>query len=137
MSSLRGLGSAFRAVSEGRNTAVAHRLAEEFLGTKLPADVAQDGYAFAARMAGAASVEQMSMIYVSTYARRMVSYLDAVNATADFRRQVASNVARACIQLAELQRSGIDLKLFGLRDLVESANMLGVNTDSERISFTV
>jgi len=130
MSFFRGLGSAFRAASEGRNTAKAHRLAEQMMGTSLPADVAQDAYNFASRMAEYSSVEQMSMIYVSTYAERMVPYLDAVNATEGFRLQVARNVARACTHLSDLKSSGTDFSSFGLDRLIVAAKKLGVDTDS-------
>lgn len=135
MSFLRGLGNVFRAVSDGRNTASAHKMAEQLLGTKLPADVAQDAYGFVSRMADCSTVEQMGMEYVSVYAKRMVRYLDEINATEEFRLQVARNVARACIYFADRQRSGTDFGSFGLNRLVNAAQELGVETDSPGISL--
>jgi hypothetical protein len=137
MSFLRKMAETFRAVNEGRATAKAHRLAEEFLGEKLPIDVGADGYAMVAHMADFSSIEQMAMIYVTVYARRMTNYLDAVSATPDFRLRVARNVARACISLARLQRSGTRFAGFWTRDLIEAAKKHGVKTDSEQISFVV
>lgn len=137
MSFFRGLADTFRAVNEGRATANAHKAAEHYLGIKLPLDVAEDGFATVARMADFSSIEQMSMVYVIKYAQRMVDYLDSVNATNEFRLEVAKNVARACINLANLQRSGTKFEAFYVKELVEAAKMLGVKTDGEKISFTI
>ena len=137
MSFFRKMADTYRAVNEGRATAEAHQMAEEFLGEKLPSDVGADGYAIVARMADFSSIEQMAMIYVTTYSKRMTHYLDAVSATQDFRVRVTRNVARACICLARLQRSGTSFDAFWTRNLIEAAKKHGVNTDGEHISFAV
>ncbi|SFP16769.1 hypothetical protein [Qipengyuania nanhaisediminis] len=135
MSFFKGLADSFRAVNEGRSTAKAHQLAEQLLGVRLPPDVAQDGYTAVADMADFSSVEQMAMIYTIKYAKRQIGYLDAVNATGEFRREVAMNVARACIGLADLQRGGADFNAVYVHQLIGAAKQLGVKTDSPKISF--
>ena len=137
MSFFRRMADTYRAVNEGRATAKAHQMAEQFLGEKLPSDVGADGYAIVAGIADYSSIEQMAMIYVAAYAKRMTWYLDTVNATQDFRTRVSRNLARACILLARLQRSGTSFNEFWTRDLIAAAKKHGVNTDSDKISFIV
>lgn len=137
MSFFRKIADTYRAVNEGRATAQAHQMAEQFLAARLPQDVAVDGYKQAASVADLSSVEEMALIYVTTYAKRMIRYLDAVNATSEFRMQVARNVARACICLADLQRSGERFNGYQTRELIQAAQKLGVKTDSPEISFVV
>ena len=137
MSFFRKLQNTYRAVNEGRATAKAHQMAEEFLGAKLPSDVGADGFAIVARMADFSSVEQMAMIYVIAYAQRMTWYLDAVSATQDFRMQVARNVARACICLAHRQRSGTRFEGYWTQELIEAAKKHGIKTDTKEIPFAV
>lgn len=136
MSFFRKMADTFRAVNEGRATAQAHQMAEQLLGERLPADVAQDGYALAARMADYSTVEQMAMVYVTTYANRMSRYLDAVNATQEFRTRVARAVARAFILLRDLHESGTRFDEFSINDLIAAAKKHGVNTDSGPASFS-
>ena len=112
-------------------------MAEEFLGEKLPNDVAADGFAIVARVADYSSVEQMAMIYVTAYAKRMTLYLNAVSATPEFRTRVARNVARACLCLVRLQRSGHNFDKFRTIGLIEAAKRHGVNTDAGELSFDV
>jgi hypothetical protein len=112
-------------------------MAEEFLDARLPHDVATEGYARAAGIADYSSVEQMAMVYVTTYAQRMTPYLDAVSATKEFRTQVARSVARACILLARLQRSGTRFDGYATRALIEAAKRHGVNTNTNEISFAL
>jgi hypothetical protein len=112
-------------------------MAEELLRVRLPPDVAEDGFSAVATMADVSSVEQMAMIYVTKYAQRMVGYLDAVNATKEFRLEVAKNVGRACIGLADLQRSGTSFQSVYIHDLISAARSVRVKTDHPRISFSV
>lgn len=137
MSFLNKMGSAFRAVNHGRSTAEAHRMAENFLESNLPSDVAANGFETVARIADYSSIEQMAMVYVITYANRMHQYLDAVGATTEFRTTVARNVARACILLAQLQRSNTDFDPSWTVQLIQAAKRHGVNTDSEKIRFAL
>lgn len=137
MSFFSKMADSYRAVNEGRATANAHKMAEEFLEDRLPYDVGADGFAIVAKMADYSSVEQMAMIYVVTYANTMGYYLDGVNATQEFRVKVARKVARACICFANLQRSGIKFDGYWTRQLIDVSKSHGVITDSEQISFVI
>ncbi|MBS0479655.1 MAG: hypothetical protein JSR79_10195 [Proteobacteria bacterium] len=137
MSFLSKMAAGYRAVNEGRRTAEAHQMAESFLEARLPYDVGTDGFEVVSQMADYSSVEQMAMIYVITYANRMEGYLNSVNATQDFRMTVTRSVARACILLARLQRSGVAFEGYWTVQLIETAKRHGVNTDSHQISFAV
>jgi Tfp pilus assembly protein PilW len=137
MSFFSKMAATYRAVNEGRTTAEAHQMAESFLETKLPYDVGAHGYEIVSKIADYSSVEQMAMIYVVTYANRMEKYLPAVNATPEFRMTVARSVARACILLARLQRSGTAFDGYWTRQLIEAAKKHGVKTDGDQISFAV
>lgn len=135
MSFFRKAAQTFRAINEGRATAQAHKMAEEFLQQKLPQDVGEAGFERVARIADYSSVEQMAMVYVIVYAERMATYLDAVNATREFREKTARSVARACIILANHQRSGENFDSWTIAELVEAARTLGIKTDGPQISF--
>lgn len=137
MSFFRSLGSAFRAVSEGRSTAQAHRMAESFLGAALPSGVAEEGFKTVADMADFSSVEQMSMIYVIIYAEQRKVYLDQVSATNEFRGKIARQVANACISLADLQRSGERFEGYWTQRLCTAARACGVKVDHPKISFKI
>lgn len=127
----------YRVANEGRATAKAYLMAEEFLGEKLPASVGLEGYERVSSMADVSSVEEMAMIYVTEYAKAMDLHLKAIDATQDERLRVARSVARACISFARLQRSGAEFSVFWLRDLIHAAQKVGVKTDSEHISLAV
>ena len=135
MSFFSNIAATFRAVNEGRSTANAHRMAEEFLQASLPADVAADGYRKAAQVADYCSVEQMAMIYVISYANRMRFYLDAVSATQEFRLSVGLNVARALMRFSELQRSGVELDRYQIPQLIAAAKAHGVKTDNAKFAL--
>lgn len=137
MSFLGKIGSAFRAVNDGRATAHAHRKAEALLGVPLPSSVAEEGFRIVGPMAEFSSAEEMAMIYVIIYAEQRKAYLERVNATKEFRGKIARQVANACIELANLQRGGTRFNSFWTIRLVNAARACGVKVDHPKIAFKV
>lgn len=137
MSFLRKVAETVRAVGEGKRTAEAHRMAEALLGKALPPDVAADAYEIVSRMAVYSSSEQMAMIYVIEYAKRMTRYFDSIDPTPDFRMRVSRELARACILLADQQRSGTNFPKSWINELILVVRRHRVKTDHPKISFAI
>ena len=132
MTLLRRLTTFYRLLTEGRAAVEAQHMAESLLDTKLPHDVRADCHEIITRIASFSSVEELAMIYVIKYAERMALYLDAVDATQEYRTHIARGVERACVSFAGRKRAGIQFEGYWLDRLAITAKTHGIQAKPAR-----
>ena len=117
---------AFRAISEGKATAGAHRLAENCLGVRLPHEVATDGHKYASRMADFSSVEEMAIEYMNSYGLYLRRNFEQFS-MAD-KKLARDRFSRAAQHISQLQSSGVRLDHLTLVPFLDHATAFGSDT---------
>ena len=126
MGFLSNVAKGFRAIDEGRRTAEAFLYVERQFGIRLSHEVRQAAWPAVARMAEHASVPDMALEYLTTYARMLVRLGDAL--PADVRERAGSQFTLLAGKLAALLERGEDFHRYNLVPFIDAANALGADT---------